>query len=257
MTGSATTRAVLEGLDAGATDFLAKPVRLDELVARVRAHLRLQETWTRHAEADLQVRGAVIAALGRLAVSGDPEEAAATVVGEVGRRTGARLAAFLQITGGDHLRPLATFTDHDDVRRRRPDPERTGGRTTSCRGRVTARGSRVGRAEPRTAERVLAGRPGAVAAGAHLRRRRARRCVPAGDPGRAAGDVAGPQARLLAAAIDYAGAPERGRRRGHAGPAPGRGDPREAAAGPFGREYHPVFQPIVELAGRTASASRR
>lgn len=40
MTGSGTSQSVIEGLDAGADDFLAKPVRLDELVARVRAHLR-------------------------------------------------------------------------------------------------------------------------------------------------------------------------------------------------------------------------
>ena len=47
MTGSGTDRSVIEGLEAGADDFLAKPVRLDELVARVRAHLRSRAAWAR------------------------------------------------------------------------------------------------------------------------------------------------------------------------------------------------------------------
>ncbi len=50
MTGSEDTEGVIEALDAGADDFLPKPVRLDELVARVKAHLRtleLDATWVK------------------------------------------------------------------------------------------------------------------------------------------------------------------------------------------------------------------
>ena len=37
---------MIEGLAAGADDFLLKPVRLDELVARINAHLRRDEAWS-------------------------------------------------------------------------------------------------------------------------------------------------------------------------------------------------------------------
>jgi EAL domain-containing protein (putative c-di-GMP-specific phosphodiesterase class I)/DNA-binding response OmpR family regulator len=46
MTGSGDQNSVIQGLAAGADDFLAKPVRLDELVARVNAHLRRQCAWS-------------------------------------------------------------------------------------------------------------------------------------------------------------------------------------------------------------------
>jgi EAL domain-containing protein (putative c-di-GMP-specific phosphodiesterase class I)/DNA-binding response OmpR family regulator len=46
MTGSGDQNSVIQGLAAGADDFLAKPVRLDELVARVNAHLRRQGAWS-------------------------------------------------------------------------------------------------------------------------------------------------------------------------------------------------------------------
>ena len=46
MTGSGDDDSVIEGLDAGADDFLRKPVRLDELVARVNAHLRKHVAWS-------------------------------------------------------------------------------------------------------------------------------------------------------------------------------------------------------------------
>lgn len=50
MTGSGEEDSVIQGLAAGADDFLPKPVRLDELVARVNAHLRRQGAWSRVVE---------------------------------------------------------------------------------------------------------------------------------------------------------------------------------------------------------------
>ena len=81
MTGSGTDRSVIEGLEAGADDFLAKPVRLDELVARVRAHLRSRAAWSGIVEDELRVRANVVGALSRMALSSDPESAAEAVVG--------------------------------------------------------------------------------------------------------------------------------------------------------------------------------
>jgi EAL domain-containing protein (putative c-di-GMP-specific phosphodiesterase class I) len=46
MTGSGDDMSVIEGLAAGADDFLLKPVRLDELVARITAHLRRDVAWS-------------------------------------------------------------------------------------------------------------------------------------------------------------------------------------------------------------------
>jgi len=54
MTGSGDHDAVLLALEIGADDFLAKPVRLDELVARVRAHLRTSTAWAAQIAAELR-----------------------------------------------------------------------------------------------------------------------------------------------------------------------------------------------------------
>jgi DNA-binding NtrC family response regulator len=37
------TEHIVDGLDAGAQDYMTKPVNKEELIARVRAHLRLQD----------------------------------------------------------------------------------------------------------------------------------------------------------------------------------------------------------------------
>lgn len=80
VTGSGDDESVLQGLDAGADDFLSKPVRLAELVARVRAHLRTQAAWSNILQDELRVRSGVVAALGSLTLSAVPEETA-----EIGR----------------------------------------------------------------------------------------------------------------------------------------------------------------------------
>jgi EAL domain-containing protein (putative c-di-GMP-specific phosphodiesterase class I)/DNA-binding response OmpR family regulator len=109
MTGSGTSQSVIEGLDAGADDFLAKPVRLDELVARVRAHLRSHAAWSRLVADELRVRASVVAALGHMTLSPDPEAAAEAVVGELARRIDSPFINVLQVVSGGRLQPLASF----------------------------------------------------------------------------------------------------------------------------------------------------
>lgn len=122
MTGSGTDRSVIEGLEAGADDFLAKPVRLDELVARVRAHLRRREAWSGLVEDELRVRTSVVGALGHMALSSDPEAVAEAVVNEIARRTDSPYIEVLQLTSGDRLKPLATNSRVGGVVRGGPAP---------------------------------------------------------------------------------------------------------------------------------------
>jgi EAL domain-containing protein (putative c-di-GMP-specific phosphodiesterase class I)/FixJ family two-component response regulator len=110
MTGSSDGDAVLDALDAGADDFLAKPVRVEELVARVLAHLRTGSAWRQVVETELRMRAEAVGAIGHLAVSGGPEEAAATLVAELARRTGARYVGILQLSSGSRLQPLARYS---------------------------------------------------------------------------------------------------------------------------------------------------
>jgi EAL domain-containing protein (putative c-di-GMP-specific phosphodiesterase class I)/CheY-like chemotaxis protein len=83
MTGSGDEDSVIQGLAAGADDFLPKPVRLDELVARVNAHLRRQVAWSSVVEqrsAQVARQRAVIAETLRGLRPGDTPEATAQAI---------------------------------------------------------------------------------------------------------------------------------------------------------------------------------
>jgi EAL domain-containing protein (putative c-di-GMP-specific phosphodiesterase class I)/CheY-like chemotaxis protein len=115
MTGSEDTEGVIEALDAGADDFLPKPVRLDELVARVKAHLRTQAAWTQIVISELRIRAEAIRAIGQLSLSSVPEEAAQAVVGELARRIGSAFVGVYRLAGADQLEPLATWNAEDGL----------------------------------------------------------------------------------------------------------------------------------------------
>ncbi len=248
ITGSVDENSIIEGLDAGADDFLPKPVRLDELVARVNAHLRQQVAWSRVVEDELRTRAGVVAALGRLAISSVPEEAAEAVVRELATRTDSDFVAVLQLGAGGQLQELATYDRSAGVQR--------GGRTlgSTLARHVLARategpwiedGTPLEPGQPTsffgsTAPELAAGAP-----------------IYAGDDlvGILTIGIANDAARslvrrdkLLAAAIDYANVLSTRAGSTFA-------DRRDVSATRArlqqvltGHEFHPVFQPIVDLA---------
>jgi EAL domain-containing protein (putative c-di-GMP-specific phosphodiesterase class I)/CheY-like chemotaxis protein len=82
-----TAKADLEdrvrGLEAGADDYLAKPVVLDELVARVRAQLRGHTAWTQAVQREAEDRRRMTAALRRVRLDGSPELRTRSLVEEL------------------------------------------------------------------------------------------------------------------------------------------------------------------------------
>ena len=115
VTGWDDHESVVRGLDAGADDFLVKPVKPAELVARVRAHLRSQAAWVREVQDELHSRARVIDSLGGLSLSPDPVDAAMAVVGGLGLHAGSEIAVMFLVEGG-RLEPLATFSGEGGTR---------------------------------------------------------------------------------------------------------------------------------------------
>ncbi|MDP9482382.1 MAG: EAL domain-containing response regulator [Chloroflexota bacterium] len=116
ITGPGDEAGGMEGLDAGADDFVAKPIRPDQLVARVNAHLRRQAAWSHVVEDELRIRASVVAALSHLNISSDPVEAAEAVVREL-TKTDSDFVAVLQVGAGGQLQELATYDRSAGVQR--------------------------------------------------------------------------------------------------------------------------------------------
>jgi EAL domain-containing protein (putative c-di-GMP-specific phosphodiesterase class I)/CheY-like chemotaxis protein len=251
MTGAGDLDSVISGLDGGADDFVRKPVRLDELVARVSAHLRKQTAWSNAVEEQLRVRAAVVAALARLAISPVPEEAAAAVVSELGKRTDSDYVAVLQLQAGTELRELATYTRTGGVM---PGGRRLG---TSVAAPILARariGPWVGDVEilaPGLGGSTLQSAQPDFAAGAPIY---------VGDDlvgiltigvvARGTGSLLAEKGKILAAAVDYAAVLS-----SRVGPA--LADQRDTAVASVrlrqvlsGHQFHPVYQPILDLETR-------
>jgi EAL domain-containing protein (putative c-di-GMP-specific phosphodiesterase class I)/DNA-binding response OmpR family regulator len=117
MTGSGDDQSVILALEAGADDFLPKPVRLDELVARVRSQLRSNFARAAELQDELRSRSGVVSSLGDLTVTSDPEEAATRIVEALSRRIDASFVAVSRITAGGTMVELASFSRVAGLRR--------------------------------------------------------------------------------------------------------------------------------------------
>ena len=91
----------VSGLEGGADDFLAKPVEISELVARVRAQFRSHAAWAELAQRELVERRAVTAALRRVRLDPSLELTARSIVEELlAGRDGLSLALLVRTPPG-------------------------------------------------------------------------------------------------------------------------------------------------------------
>ena len=248
LTGRGDEYPVVSSLDAGADDYLTKPIRLDELVARIRAHLRRGTAWSSAIEEELHNRLAVVEAFGHLSLSPVPEEAAEAVVAELARRTACDSIAVTQLLRGDRLLELATYNRIAGVRRGGALLAPRLSRDLVARARQGPWFEDVGPSTGDVDKAALAPAGTDIGAGAPIYARdKLVGLLSLGVSGEAQRPPTAGRAGLLAAAIDYASILS-----AVAGPA--LADRRDIAAvqsrlkhALSAREYHSVFQPIVAL----------
>ena len=97
----------VSGLQAGANDYIVKPVHLDELVARVRATLRGQAAWANALEVELRERAEVAATLAQLRLESTPEATASSICSELARLRDLPLVALISFGPGRKATMLA------------------------------------------------------------------------------------------------------------------------------------------------------
>lgn len=107
VTGRADVQDRVAGLEAGADDYLVKPVEPDELVARVRAHLRVAGAWSRVLDGHLRERTAVARALQRATSQRTPEDTATAICRELAGLHQSAGVALLAFAGNDRVVALA------------------------------------------------------------------------------------------------------------------------------------------------------
>jgi EAL domain-containing protein (putative c-di-GMP-specific phosphodiesterase class I)/ActR/RegA family two-component response regulator len=111
--------ARIRGLDSGADDYLAKPVDVDELVARVRTQLRSESAWRDVQRREFAERTRIlgdIAAIPSLAVAG---ETAMLITARLLEIQGCAFAAILEFRPDGPIVPLALGMRSMPVRRER------------------------------------------------------------------------------------------------------------------------------------------
>lgn len=109
VTGAAEVSQRVQGLQAGASDYLTKPVELDELVARVRSQLRGQAAWMHKVEGHLRERAAIARALAQIKPADTPEATAGIICFELSMLHQLRSVAMFSFVGGDIVMPIGRY----------------------------------------------------------------------------------------------------------------------------------------------------
>ena len=110
VTGSDAESAQIRGLEGGADDYVTKPVNLNELTARVRAHLRGRSAWRRELERGREDRRRLAAALDSLPRNEPLVVLAARVANEIQPILGVDGVAILHF-GSGAVRTIASSGD--------------------------------------------------------------------------------------------------------------------------------------------------
>jgi EAL domain-containing protein (putative c-di-GMP-specific phosphodiesterase class I)/CheY-like chemotaxis protein len=101
VTGQGDIEERVEGLSAGANDYVTKPVHPDELVARVRAQMRGQAAWREAIERAWRDRASVAEEIGAVDSDGGPAVVGDAVCRALMRLPGTDAAAVLRFEGSD------------------------------------------------------------------------------------------------------------------------------------------------------------
>ncbi len=249
VTNASDPAARVKALRAGASDYLAKPVDIDELIARVHSQLRGQTAWMNRVEKHLRERAAITRALSQIKPADSPEDTASVVCFELSLLHQLPSVAMFAFGSAEIVMPLA--------RHGRPVLDETVGEPLdphwcrylierSTRGPWTERTKNLHASlglENASEDLTLAFAP--MFADTELLGVLAL-AVATDDPSRAAGEVS----QALSAGIDFAGvaagllAPSLHKRE--------RDQRRVARLDDViaGREFRTVFQPIVDIESR-------
>lgn len=109
VTGAAEVSQRVQGLQAGASDYLTKPVELDELVARVKSQLRGQAAWMHKVEGHLRERAAIARALAQIKPADTPEATAAVICFELSLLHQLRSVTMFSFGEGDIVLPIGRY----------------------------------------------------------------------------------------------------------------------------------------------------
>ena len=113
VTGQGEIADRVRGLEAGASDYVVKPVDVAELVARLRAQLRGQAIWTRLLESQLRERASVTEALCRLQPEDTPQLTAERICSELVGLRNLDSAVLVMLSDDGSAVPLARHGDVD------------------------------------------------------------------------------------------------------------------------------------------------